>query len=185
MPSTLGGHNIRSTGTGVIDHWEAPCGCWKWNSGPLEDQLVPWTAEPSLQPPPYILKGRDRAPTFHFCFHEAGKALAKPSLHLDHKYLMGIFTDQYQVNQEYNEYLWDKYQYHSRSKKQGSLRLEEAMWRPEMRLVRKTCFQGAAELLSRHTIECTERNTGQAKWKPWWLRVRCCYRRNEINPGNS
>lgn len=37
--------------------------------------------------------------------------------------------------------------YHSRSNKQGSLRLEEAMWRPEMRLVRKTRFQGAAWLL--------------------------------------
>jgi len=29
---------------------EPPCGCWELNSGPLAEQLVFWTAEPSLQP---------------------------------------------------------------------------------------------------------------------------------------
>jgi hypothetical protein len=29
---------------------EPPCGCWELNSGPLEEQSVPLTAEPSLQP---------------------------------------------------------------------------------------------------------------------------------------
>jgi hypothetical protein len=29
---------------------ELPCGCWELNSGPLEEQSVLLTAEPSLQP---------------------------------------------------------------------------------------------------------------------------------------
>jgi hypothetical protein len=29
---------------------EPPCGCWKLNSGPLEEQSVLLTTEPSLQP---------------------------------------------------------------------------------------------------------------------------------------
>ncbi|EDL07775.1 mCG1044125, isoform CRA_b [Mus musculus] len=29
---------------------ESPCGCWDLNSGPSEEQLVLFTAEPSLQP---------------------------------------------------------------------------------------------------------------------------------------
>jgi hypothetical protein len=30
---------------------EPPCGCWDLNSGPLKEQSVLLTAEPSLQPP--------------------------------------------------------------------------------------------------------------------------------------
>ena len=30
---------------------EPPCGCWELNSGPLEEQLMLLTIEPSLQPP--------------------------------------------------------------------------------------------------------------------------------------
>jgi hypothetical protein len=26
-------------GPGVRDGYEVPCGCWEWNSGPLEEQL--------------------------------------------------------------------------------------------------------------------------------------------------
>ena len=33
------------------DSCEPPCGCWELNSGPLEEQLVFLTAEPSLQLP--------------------------------------------------------------------------------------------------------------------------------------
>ena len=33
-----------------IDGSEPPCGCWELNSGPLEEQPVLLTAEPSLQP---------------------------------------------------------------------------------------------------------------------------------------
>ncbi|KAL1775207.1 Lactase-phlorizin hydrolase, partial [Sigmodon hispidus] len=33
---------------------ELPCGCWESNPGPLEEQTVPLTAEPSLQPPPFF-----------------------------------------------------------------------------------------------------------------------------------
>jgi hypothetical protein len=34
-----------------MDGCEPPCGCWDLNSGPLEEQSVLLTAEPSLQPP--------------------------------------------------------------------------------------------------------------------------------------
>ena len=34
----------------VMDGCEPPCGCWELNSGPLEEQSVLLTAEPSLQP---------------------------------------------------------------------------------------------------------------------------------------
>ena len=34
----------------IIDGCEPPCGCWELNSGPLEEQSVLLTAEPSLQP---------------------------------------------------------------------------------------------------------------------------------------
>jgi hypothetical protein len=34
----------------LIDGSEPPCGCWELNSGPLEEQSVFLTFEPSLQP---------------------------------------------------------------------------------------------------------------------------------------
>ena len=34
----------------IIDGCEPPCGCWELNSGPLEEQSVLLTTEPSLQP---------------------------------------------------------------------------------------------------------------------------------------
>jgi hypothetical protein len=34
----------------VTDGCEPPCGCWDLNLGPLEEQLVLLTAEPSLKP---------------------------------------------------------------------------------------------------------------------------------------
>jgi hypothetical protein len=33
-----------------MDGCEPPCGCWDLNSGPLEEQSMLLTAEPSLQP---------------------------------------------------------------------------------------------------------------------------------------
>jgi hypothetical protein len=42
---------VRSPVTGVTDSCELPCGCWELSLGPLEDQPVPLTTEPSLQPP--------------------------------------------------------------------------------------------------------------------------------------
>ena len=33
-----------------MDGCESPCGCWDLNSGPSEEQSVPLTAEPFLQP---------------------------------------------------------------------------------------------------------------------------------------
>ena len=35
---------------GITDGCEPPCGCWEMNSGPLEEQSMLLTAEPSLQP---------------------------------------------------------------------------------------------------------------------------------------
>ena len=34
----------------IIDGCKPPCGCWELNSGPLEEQSVLLTSEPSLQP---------------------------------------------------------------------------------------------------------------------------------------
>lgn len=42
--------SIRSLETGVVDSYEQPYRLWEFNPGPLEDQLVPLTIEPSLQP---------------------------------------------------------------------------------------------------------------------------------------
>jgi hypothetical protein len=39
----------------IMDGCEPPCGCWDLNSGPLEEQSVLLTTEPSLQPL-YFLK---------------------------------------------------------------------------------------------------------------------------------
>jgi len=36
----------------ITDGCEPPCGCWELNSGPLEEQPVLLTTEPSLQPCP-------------------------------------------------------------------------------------------------------------------------------------
>ena len=47
--SRLQTHQKRASAP-TIDGWEAPCGFWELNSGPLEEQPVLLTAEPSLQP---------------------------------------------------------------------------------------------------------------------------------------
>ena len=39
----------------IAECCEPPCGCWELNSGPLEEQAMLLTAEPSLQPPILIL----------------------------------------------------------------------------------------------------------------------------------
>jgi hypothetical protein len=41
-------HQKRVSGS-IIDSCKPPCGCWELNSGPLEEQLVLLTAEPSVQ----------------------------------------------------------------------------------------------------------------------------------------
>lgn len=45
--------SIRFPGTRVTGGCELPCGSWESNSGPLEEQLVLLTAEPSPQPPSF------------------------------------------------------------------------------------------------------------------------------------
>jgi hypothetical protein len=39
----------------ITDGCEPLCGCWGLNSGPLEEQSVLLTAEPSFQPLPSVL----------------------------------------------------------------------------------------------------------------------------------
>ena len=43
----------------IIDGCEPPCGCWELNSGPLEEQSVLLTTEPSLQPYDCFSKNTD------------------------------------------------------------------------------------------------------------------------------
>jgi hypothetical protein len=43
----------------ITDGCEPPCGCWELNSGPLEEQTVLLTAEPSLQPSIIIIFFKD------------------------------------------------------------------------------------------------------------------------------
>jgi len=50
---SLHAHQKR-TSDPITDGCEPPCGCWELNSGPLEEQSVLLTAEPSLQPRIYI-----------------------------------------------------------------------------------------------------------------------------------
>jgi hypothetical protein len=40
-----------------MDGCESPCGCWDLNSGPLEEQSVLLTTEPSLHPSDSLLMG--------------------------------------------------------------------------------------------------------------------------------
>jgi hypothetical protein len=40
----------------ITDGCEPPCGRWKLNSGPLEEQSVLLTTEPSLQLPDFLKK---------------------------------------------------------------------------------------------------------------------------------
>jgi hypothetical protein len=42
--------NIGSPGAGVIGGYELSSGCYRQNLGPLQEQQVPLTIEPSLQP---------------------------------------------------------------------------------------------------------------------------------------
>ena len=56
----------------VIDGCEPPFECWELNSGPLEEQLVLLTAEPSLQPSsfPYISEiEREQSANKGLCFN--------------------------------------------------------------------------------------------------------------------
>ena len=51
MPGAMEDRKGRQiSAVGVTDVWELPCGCWELNPGPLKEQPVLLTAEPSLQP---------------------------------------------------------------------------------------------------------------------------------------
>jgi hypothetical protein len=49
MNALLQTHQKRASSDPITDGCEPPCGCWELNSGPLEEQLVLLTSEPSLQ----------------------------------------------------------------------------------------------------------------------------------------
>ena len=42
----------------ITDGCEPPCGCWELNSGPLEEQAMLLTSEPSLQPCCFVFETR-------------------------------------------------------------------------------------------------------------------------------
>jgi hypothetical protein len=46
---------VRSPGAGITDHCEPPCRCWELNPGPLQEQPVLLTTEPSFQLPKSVL----------------------------------------------------------------------------------------------------------------------------------
>jgi hypothetical protein len=48
---------IRYPGPGVTDSCKPACGCWKLKLGPLKEQKVLLTPEPSLQPSGLYVKG--------------------------------------------------------------------------------------------------------------------------------
>lgn len=39
-----------SPGTGAINSFELPCGCWEWDPSSMKEQSVSLAVEPSLQP---------------------------------------------------------------------------------------------------------------------------------------
>jgi len=50
----------------IMDGCEPPCGCWDLNSGPLGEQSVLLTSEPSLQPLlPYFLRQKSNLELIH------------------------------------------------------------------------------------------------------------------------
>jgi hypothetical protein len=56
MPGACGGHKrvgTRSPGPGFTHGCQLPHECWEWNSGPLEEQPLVLTVEPS--PWPFLL----------------------------------------------------------------------------------------------------------------------------------
>lgn len=42
--------DVRSSGTGITERCDSPCGCWELNPDPLAEQPVLLMAESSLQP---------------------------------------------------------------------------------------------------------------------------------------
>jgi hypothetical protein len=63
---------MRSPGTESIVAYGLPCGCWDLNPGPLEDQKLFLTAEPSLQYPRHSMI----LLSFPFPFFETGSYYA-------------------------------------------------------------------------------------------------------------
>jgi len=45
----------------ITNDCEPPCGCWELNSGPLEEQSMLLTAEPSLQPQVLLFLTKNKA----------------------------------------------------------------------------------------------------------------------------
>ena len=77
----------------VVNH--PPCGCWDLNSGSSEEQSVLLTAEPSLQPPTFLLKAwmipawEDSLPSllfepfslFHHILNKISKWMKSPAIY--------------------------------------------------------------------------------------------------------
>ena len=54
--------DVRSSGIGVTDGDELPCGCWESNLDPLEEQPVLLTIEPSLQTRRHVIFVKRKGP---------------------------------------------------------------------------------------------------------------------------
>ena len=61
---------------GIGSHYRWLWATWELNSGPLEEQSVLFTTEPSLQPPAVILDNYSH-PFYHFTFEESFFATRK------------------------------------------------------------------------------------------------------------
>ena len=61
----------------IIDGCEPPSGCWELNSGPLEEQPVPLTSEPSLQPCHQLFKEKYSPFRFFILFSLQGLSLGE------------------------------------------------------------------------------------------------------------
>jgi hypothetical protein len=47
--------SVGSSGTVVIDGSERPCECWELNPGPVQEDLILLTSQPSLKPSTCVL----------------------------------------------------------------------------------------------------------------------------------
>jgi hypothetical protein len=76
-------HTRRGHWIPITDGFELPCGCWKLNLGPLEEQLVFLTTEPSLQSPFFRFLKR--------CFVNYISNYTGKRIHWSNRFLFSVF----------------------------------------------------------------------------------------------
>jgi hypothetical protein len=70
----------------IIDGLKPPCGCWELNSGPLQEQSVLLTTEPSLQP---WKKNFFLSFWFHSFFYMSNTQVIRKKLQSNDKFALG------------------------------------------------------------------------------------------------